>query len=212
MATDQLERECWAEGRLLCAWDEAGYGSICGNLYCSGVIFPADYDFSRLPGLDDSKKLSDKKRFELEPLIKRDAAWWCCESATAAEIDTAAGTERNVYWMRFELAERAINFHLLGFQPRPTLMMDGNKALRVDGFDSRCMVKADQHVLSVSAASVLAKCAKNREMEELHNQHPEYGWNQNKGYWKADHVAAIERLGFTEHHRRSYCKKIQNVE
>lgn len=208
MATDQLERECWAEGRTLLSCDESGFGCIAGRMYCAGVVFPIDYDFGRLPGLNDSKELSDEKRFELEPLIKQDALWWFCEAATAAEIDAGEGTPHNVYWLRFELAERAINNHLFE-NPRPIVLMDGNKALRLPGWDSRCLVKADLYCKTTSAASVLAKCAKNREMDVLHKQYPEYGWNSNKGYWKKEHVVAIEKFGFTEYHRRSYCKRIK---
>lgn len=209
MATDQLERECWAAGKLLCGVDEAGYGCLAGSLHVASVVFPANHDFSTLKGLNDSKKISDQQRFQLEPLIKQTALWWSCESATAAEIDAAAGTDRNVYWMRFELAERAINFFLSENPVQTTLVMDGNKALRIPGADSRFLVQGDAKCLTIAAASVLAKCAKNREMAALHEQHPEYGWDRNNGYWKADHVAAIEKLGFTDYHRRSYCSKIK---
>jgi len=192
------ERSSWAAGRGLLAFDEAGYGSVAGSMFVAGVIFPINYDFAILCGLNDSKRLSEKKRFELELMIKREAEWYGIVSRTADEIDSG-----NVYYMRFAAAE-ALGVHIGNVD----VIMDGNVSLNMpNAHSSMCLVKGDSKCPSIAASSILAKCAKDREMIELHNECPEYGWNRNKGYLNAAHSAAIVKSGLTRHHRRSYCKK-----
>jgi ribonuclease HII len=204
MADNSREQTCWAAGQLVCGIDEAGYGCLAGRMWVAGVVFGKGYDFSQLAGLNDSKQLTEEVRFRLEPIVKRDARWWFCASASPAEIDA-----ENAYWLRFRKAEERI---LAEEWDKVVFLMDGDHALRLPSLDSRCLKKGDAQCLTIAAASILAKCAKDREMIKLDGDFPKYGWAQNKGYGTPDHKAAIEKFGLTEHHRRKYCRNIKESE
>jgi ribonuclease HII len=202
MADDSLEKNSWVASRLLLACDESGYGCISGSMYVAGTIFPADYDFSRLRGLNDSKKLSEKKRFELEGLIIADALYYFIARASAPEID-----QGSAYHMRFSMAENEISKTLKLDMNSIDVIMDGNVKLKLNAASSTCLIKGDSKCLSISAASVLAKCAKDREMILIDKEFPMYGWASNKGYESEGHREAILKHGLTHFHRKSYCKK-----
>lgn len=204
MANDKYEQQCWAAGLVVAGIDEAGYGCLAGSLFTAGVILPSGFDFSELPDLNDSKQLTQGQRFKLEPKIKKLATHWFVCEATAAEVD-----EENAYWLRFRLAEDYINKHRAELPAGLVCIMDGNQALRVNGIDSQCLIKGDTLCFSIAAASVLAKCAKDRQMIMLDKDFPQYGWASNKGYGSPGHKDAISKHGFTPHHRRKYCKNIK---
>ena len=208
MATDQFERECWAEGKLLCGLDESGMGCLAGHMTVAGVIFPKDFDFKTLPGLNDSKQLTEEKRFELEPLIKKFAQYWFCEFATAPETDTCKADGSNIYWLRFKMMQDHLDKNRGKMPEGFVTYMDGNKSLSIKNVENRCMVKGDSAILSIAAASILAKACKDRHMNEAEVEFPGFGFASNKGYWSQAHEEAIIRLGPTPIHRRVYLRNI----
>ena len=205
MATDKYERECWAAGRLLCGIDEAGFGNLFGSLYIAGTVFPKDFDFNLIPGLNDSKLIKDEKRFALEILIKQYALWWWCEEITPATIDVETG-----YYAKYRVSAEVINSDKNTFD-NLHIFMDGNvKIDKVkDCFINDCLVKGDSLVKTISASSILAKCAQRRQIMELGPQYPEYKVEKTNGYWSKDQVEAIVKFGPTKWHRLSYLKNIQ---
>lgn len=204
MPSRKYEEEQWAANKLLLGLDESGYGCYAGSQFVAGCVFPSGYDFSALPGLNDSKKLTEEKRFELEPIIKRDALKWFVVETTAAEFDAAD----NKFWLRFIALRDYITIHRDEFPPNIMTLMDGNKALVVEGIENKSLTKGDLHCYTIAAASVLAKTAKDRQMIALDADFPQYGWVRNKGYHSDEHKAAIQKFGFTLHHRQSYCRSI----
>lgn len=207
MPNKDIEENSWANGKLLLACDESGYGPLAGSLFTAGVIFPKNYDFDRIAGLNDSKKLSESKRFALESIILRDCVWYFCASASQEDIDAGSA-----YYLRFSLAENAISKYNEDIS-LVDVIMDGNVKLKVsDANSSVCLIKGDSHCYSIAAASIIAKCAKDREMIRLHQLHPEYGWGSNKGYASKGHEQAILKHGLTSYHRKSYCKKFLKVQ
>ena len=207
MPSDKYEKECWRDGKFLAGFDESGYGCIGLHLTVAGAIFEKGFVFADLPGLNDSKKLTESQRFSLEAQIKDKAFWWFCKSATAAEVDAAKTGTDNVYWLRFRMIEDHIKENRAAMPKNFVSLMDGNKALRLDT-DSRCLVKGDALCYSIAAASILAKCEKDRLAYEVDKEYPMYGFAEHKGYYNAAHVKAIEKYGFSPHHRRTYCRNI----
>ena len=173
--------------------DEAGRGCLAGPGVAAAVILPPRV---RLPGLDDSKKLSESAREELRPLIEERALAWAVAAVEPAEIDAV-----NILRASFLAMHRAID----ALKQRPAhLLIDGNRFIAYPGITHSCHIKGDGRFRSIAAASVLAKTHRDALMRALHEAHPAYGWAINKGYPTLDHRAAIARFGPTPHHRRSF--------
>lgn len=182
----------WRAGLLLAGVDEAGRGPLAGPVTAAAVIL----DPARpIPGLDDSKKLSEKKRDALEPLIRERALAFCVASASVEEIDGINILQATLLAMR-----RAVAGLQLAAQ---AVVVDGNKVTDF-GVPAEAVVGGDARVPAISAASILAKVARDREMVALDEQYPGYGFAQHKGYGTAAHLAALARLGASPHHRRSF--------
>lgn len=182
----------WRTGLLLAGVDEAGRGPLAGPVTAAAVIL----DPARpIPGLDDSKKLSEKKRDALEPLIRERALAFCVASASVGEID-----EMNILQATLLAMRRAVAGLPLAAQ---AVVVDGNKVTEF-GVPAEAVVGGDARVPAISAASILAKVARDREMLALDAQFPGYGFAQHKGYGTAAHLAALARLGASPHHRRSF--------
>ena len=187
------ERAAWAEGALLVAGvDEVGRGPLAGPVTAAAVILPA----RGIPrGIDDSKKLCAAERERLAARIMA-VAEFCIAHATVEEID-----EVNIYWASHRAMCRAI----AGLPRRPCVaLVDGNRVPRDLGVPGRAIVSGDALSLSIAAASILAKVARDRIMVDLAQQHPGYGWERNAGYATAEHRAGLDRHGPTPHHRRSF--------
>ncbi|HRD52808.1 MAG TPA: ribonuclease HII [Flavobacteriales bacterium] len=181
------------QGRTEAGCDEAGRGCLAGPVVAAAVILPTRV---RLPGLDDSKKLSESAREELRPLIEERALAWAVAAVEPAEIDAI-----NILKASFLAMHRAID----ALKQRPEhLLIDGNRFTVYPGIAHSCQIRGDGRFRSIAAASVLAKTHRDELMRALHEAHPDYGWAVNKGYPTLDHRAAIERLGPTLHHRRSF--------
>ena len=180
---------------LICGVDEAGRGPLAGPVCAAAVILPKHL---QIPGLTDSKKLTDKKRRELFPLIQQQALAWGIGFASEQEID-----EINILQATFLAMQRAME--QLGTRPELALI-DGNRAGDF-GLPVKTVVKGDSLSANIAAASVLAKVSRDDVMVELAKQYPEYGFDIHKGYGTKAHYAALREFGPCPIHRRSFLKK-----
>jgi len=177
---------------IICGVDEAGRGPLAGPVYASAVILEASRP---LAGLADSKKLSEKRRDALAREIKQHAAAWAVAIATVAEID-----ELNILRATLLAMRRAVE--ALPIVPQEVLV-DGLYCPDT-GLPSRAIVKGDSSVAEISAASILAKTARDHAMLQLHERYPQYGFDGHKGYPTAAHLEALRRHGVSSEHRRSF--------
>ena len=189
----EMERELHAEGiGLICGVDEAGRGPLAGPVCAAAVILPPE---AELPGLNDSKKLSEKKREQLFPEIQRLALAWSVAFASVEEIE-----ERNILGATMLAMNRAIS----GLSLRPELaLIDGNRNREIQ-VPSRCVVHGDARCASIAAASILAKVSRDRLMVELAREYPQYGFDRHKGYGTRAHYAALREYGPCPAHRPSF--------
>ena len=181
-----------ANGPYVCGVDEAGRGPLAGAVYAAAVIL----DPARpIAGLADSKKLSERKRDQLFPLITRHALAWAIARAEAEEIDRINILQASLLAMR-----RAVEW--LSVVPSRVLV-DGNQCPSVV-CPVEAIVGGDATVPEISAASILAKVARDRDLVRLDRLHPEYGFKQHKGYPTAAHLAALGQFGLCAEHRTSF--------
>ena len=179
--------------RLEAGIDEVGRGCLAGPVVAAAVILPEDFD---LPGLTDSKQLSDHRREDYDLTIREMATAVSVGSATIEEIDRL-----NILGATFLAMERAIE----GLEPRPEyLLIDGNRFRSHLEIPYETIVGGDGRVASIAAASIVAKVYRDRLMARLAEEYPEYHWERNAGYGTAAHLAAIRSHGLTPHHRRSF--------
>lgn len=176
----------------ICGADEAGRGPLAGPVYAAAVILD---DSRPIAGLADSKKLNEKKRDLLAVEIRQHAAAWAIATASAAEID-----EINILQASLLAMKRAIE--ALSLRPHEVLV-DGLYCPDT-GIPSQAIVKGDSKVAAISAASILAKTARDEAMLQLHHQYPQYGFDAHKGYPTAAHLAAIRLHGIIPEHRKSF--------
>jgi len=186
-------RKFYKKGRLEAGCDEAGRGCLAGPVVAAAVILPANFKNSHL---NDSKLLSEKRRDELAPIIKEKAIAYGIGVVDHREID-----EINILNASFEAMHRAIQN--LGQVP-DFLLIDGNRFNPYPSIDHACIVKGDSKFLSIAAASVLAKTHRDFLMHELHDEFPNYGWSQNKGYPTKAHRAMIKTYGPSPFHRMTF--------
>lgn len=181
------------KGLLEAGCDEAGRGCLAGPVVAAAVILPPRV---RIPGLDDSKKLSPTQRAVLRRLIEEKALAWAVAVVEPAEIDTL-----NILRASFVAMHRALD----ALQQRPQhLLIDGNRFIPYHDLPHTCLIKGDGRFRSIAAASILAKTHRDELMTALHQQHPAYNWAVNKGYPTVDHRDALDRIGPCEHHRKSF--------
>jgi ribonuclease HII len=177
---------------LICGVDEAGRGPLAGPVSAAAVILdPAN----PIQGLADSKKLSEKQRDRLAPIIRERALAWAVAYAEVDEID-----ELNILQATLLAMKRAVQ--ALHIQPQQVLV-DGLYCPQT-GIPSQAIVKGDSKVAAISAASILAKTARDELMLKLHEQYPQYGFDGHKGYPTASHIAALREHGVSDVHRRSF--------
>lgn len=173
--------------------DEAGRGPLAGPVFAAAVILPKDFHH---PLLNDSKKMTEKARETLRPIIEREAVAWAVEEVTAEEIDTINILNASIAGM-----QRAVQ--KLMVKPE-FLLIDGNRFKPFDGYSYQCIVKGDARFASIAAASVLAKTYRDEYMKKLAVEYPQYGWERNMGYPTKEHIEAIRTHGYTPHHRKSF--------
>lgn len=173
--------------------DEAGRGPLAGPVYAAAVILPKDFYH---PLLNDSKKMTEKARETLRPIIEREAIAWAVEEVSAEEIDSINILNASIAGM-----QRAVR--KLDVKPE-FLLIDGNRFKPCDGIPHQCVVKGDATYASIAAASVLAKTYRDEHMRKLAKEFPQYGWDRNMGYPTKEHIDAIIAHGYTPHHRKSF--------
>ena len=192
----EFEQKYYAQGmQLVCGVDEAGRGPLAGPVCAAAVILPANLE---IPGLNDSKKLTDKKRRELFPLIQEQAIAYGIGMADHTEVD-----EINILQATFLAMERALQ--QLTVRPEIALM-DGNRE-KDFGIPVETIVHGDSRSASIAAASVLAKVTRDDYMLQMAEEHPGYGFEVHKGYGTKAHYAALESLGPSPIHRMTFLKK-----
>lgn len=192
----EIENSLYEEGyKMICGVDEAGRGPLAGPVCAAAVILPKDLE---LPGLNDSKKLTDKKRRELFPIIKEQAIAYGIGLASHEEID-----EINILQATYLAMERAIA-QLEG--KADFALIDGNRA-KYFGLPVRTVIKGDSLSASIAAASVLAKVTRDDIMLEMAEKYPQYGFEVHKGYGTKAHYEALREHGHSEIHRMSFLKK-----
>lgn len=180
---------------VICGVDEAGRGPLAGPVCAAAVILPEHLE---IPGLNDSKKLSDKKRRELFPIIEEQAIAYGIAFASEQEID-----EMNILQATFLAMKRALA-QLEG--KADFALIDGNRETDF-GLPVMTVVKGDSRSANIAAASVLAKVTRDRYMEQLAEKYPQYGFEVHKGYGTKAHYAALTEHGMCDAHRRSFLKK-----
>lgn len=172
--------------------DEVGRGPLVGDVVTAAVILDPN---NPIEGLNDSKKLSEKKRLALLPEIKEKALAWSVGRCSPTEID-----QLNILQATMVAMQRAID----GLAVKPDLaLIDGNRCPELT-MDSQAVVKGDLRVAEISAASIIAKVVRDQEMEELDKLHPEFGFAKHKGYPTKAHFEAIAKYGVIEQHRKSF--------
>ena len=191
-----IENSFYEKGiELICGVDEAGRGPLAGPVCAAAVILPANIE---IPGLNDSKKLTDKKRRELFPIIKEKAIAYSIAFASHTEID-----EINILQATYLAMERAIN----GLSVKPQMaLIDGNRA-KDFGLPVQTVVHGDSLSASIAAASILAKVTRDDYMEQMAEQYPEYGFEIHKAYGTKTHYEALRTHGACPIHRMSFLKK-----
>lgn len=181
------------EGLIEAGCDEAGRGCLAGSVYAAAVILPSDYQNELL---NDSKKLTAKKRYALREEIERDASAWAVGIVTPEEIDKI-----NILNASFLAMHRALD----QLQVRPeAVIVDGNRFKPYQDLPSTTIVKGDGKYLSIAAASILAKTYRDDYMLSLAEEYPQYDWQSNMGYPTKKHRQAILEHGITPYHRKSY--------
>ena len=181
------------EGLIEAGCDEAGRGCLAGSVYAAAVILPSDYQNELL---NDSKKLTAKKRYALREVIERDAIAWAVGIVTPEEIDKI-----NILNASFLAMHRALD----QLQVRPeAVIVDGNRFKPYQDLPSTTIVKGDGKYLSIAAASILAKTYRDDYMLSLAEEYPQYDWQSNMGYPTKKHRQAIREHGITPYHRKSY--------
>lgn len=195
----EIENEIYsqyAEGAVIAGVDEAGRGPLAGPVCAAAVVLPRN---CAVPGLDDSKKLSEKKREELFDVICDVAVTFGIAFASVEEIETL-----NILNATYLAMNRALE----QLEPQPVIaLIDGNRDSGIT-LRSRCIVKGDSRCADIAAASILAKVTRDRFMYDLHERFPQYGFDRHKGYGTAVHYAAIREFGPSPVHRMSFLRKM----
>lgn len=184
---------CFAAGVLEAGCDEAGRGCLAGPVTAAAVILPEGFSH---PWLDDSKKLTERRREELRPIIETEALAWAVAMVEHDEIDRINILNASILAMH-----RALD--MLGVRPE-TVIVDGNRFKPYGDIPWQTFVKGDGRFGNIAAASILAKTHRDEVMRRLHERYPQYGWDVNKGYPTAAHRKAIELYGPTPEHRMTF--------
>ena len=192
----EYENKAYESGyNIVCGVDEAGRGPLAGPVYAAAVVLAKGYV---VDGVNDSKKLSEKRRNELFDIIKEEAVTYGIGIIDAARID-----EINILQATYEAMRSAIN----NLNPSPDILL--NDAVTIPKVDIKQVpiIKGDAKSISIAAASVLAKVTRDRIMEEYDKKYPEYGFAKHKGYGTKQHIQALEQFGASPIHRRTFITK-----
>ena len=181
------------EGKIEAGCDEAGRGCLAGSVYAAAVILPENYQNELL---NDSKQLTEKRRYQLREIIQRDAVAWAVGIVTTEEIDKINILNASILAMHRALDQLKV---------RPeAVIVDGNRFKKYQDLPHTTIVKGDGKYLSIAAASILAKTYRDDYINQLAKEYPQYDWLSNKGYPTKKHRDAIRQYGITPYHRKSY--------
>ena len=189
------------EGKVEAGCDEAGRGCLAGSVYAAAVILPDDYQNELL---NDSKQLTEKRRYQLREIIQRDAVAWAVGIVTPEEIDKINILNASILAMHRALDQLTVRPEVIivdGNRFRPYCSVVGDISTNIP---HTTIVKGDGKYLSIAAASILAKTYRDDYMNRLAEEYPQYDWFSNKGYPTKKHREAIRQYGITPYHRRSY--------
>ncbi|MDY2588428.1 ribonuclease HII [Winogradskyella aquimaris] len=176
-----------------CGTDEAGRGCLAGPVTAAAVILPSDFNDDIL---NDSKKLSEKQRMSLKPIIEKESVTFAVHHIFESEIDTINILNASIKAMHCSISK-------LSTVP-DFIIVDGNKFKPYNTIPHETIIKGDSKYLNIAAASILAKTYRDLFMENIHNEFPMYNWKKNKGYPTKEHRAAIQKYGVTKYHRKSF--------
>jgi len=183
----------WSENHVEAGCDEVGRGCLCGPVVAAAVILDDNFEQNLV---NDSKKLNFKTRLELDDYIKNNVKDYAIAELSPEFIDQHNILNASIHAMHNALDKLTI---------RPELILvDGNKFHPYNFIPHQCIVKGDSKVLSIAAASILAKNYRDQLMIQLHEEFPEYGWNKNMGYATKVHIEALKKFGPTKYHRQSF--------
>ena len=184
---------CYYQGKVEAGCDEAGRGCLAGSVYAAAVILPEGYQNELL---NDSKQLTEKKRYQLREMIERDAVAWAVGIVTPEEIDKINILNASILAMHRALDQLKV---------RPeAIIVDGNRFKKYKDLPHTTIVKGDGKYLSIAAASILAKTYRDDYMNQLAEEYPQYDWKSNKGYPTKKHREAIKQYGITPYHRKTF--------
>ena len=183
---------------IICGCDEAGRGSLAGPVVAGAVIFPKKFSNKEI---NDSKKISTKKREELNTIIKQQSIAWGIGVINVKTIDSINILNSSINAMHLAITNLIKSMPYL----KPdVLLIDGNKFKQYKKIPHQCIIKGDSKYISIAAASILAKTYRDKLMDDLHQITPEYNWKKNKGYPTKEHKTAIMQFGITKNHRKSF--------
>jgi ribonuclease HII len=186
-------KKYYKKGSVEAGCDEAGRGSLAGPIFAAAVILPED---NSIPGLNDSKKLSENNREELRLQIEKTALSYSVAYLSNQEVDTL-----NIFKASMAAMHKAIK----GLRMVPDhLLIDGHLFFPYEHINHTCIIKGDAKYASIAAASILAKTYRDEFMSSLHDKHEQYDWKHNKGYGTQKHKEAIKTHGISEYHRKSF--------
>ncbi|MEH7415416.1 ribonuclease HII [Neobacillus drentensis] len=189
---NQFERKVRAQGfHFIAGVDEVGRGPLAGPVTAAAVILPEDFF---LAGIDDSKKLTEKKRKEFAAIIKQEALAYSVAMIPADEID-----EINIY----EATKKAMKSAIASLNPKPDFLLIDAMKLETP-YPTESIIKGDAKSISIAAASIIAKVERDEYMKKLSLTYPVYGFQQNMGYGTKEHLLAIQKFGITPYHRKSF--------
>ena len=176
--------------------DEAGRGPLAGPVFAAAVILPEGFFH---PLLDDSKRMTERSRDILRPIIEQNAVAWAVEAVQPEEIDRINILNASITGMQRAVLRLAVKPDLL--------LVDGNRFKPLDGYAHVTVVHGDATYASIAAASVLAKTWRDEYMRKIALEYPQYGWDRNMGYPTKEHIEAIREYGYTPYHRKSFHPK-----
>ena len=184
------------EGLVEAGCDEAGRGPLAGPVFAAAVILPEGFSH---PLLNDSKRMTERSRDILRPIIEQEAVAWAVEAVQPEEIDSINILNASIAGMQRAVLRLAVK--------PDVLLVDGNRFKPLDGYMHVTVVHGDATYASIAAASVLAKTWRDEFMKKIALEFPQYGWEHNKGYPTREHIEAIRRYGYTPYHRMSFHPK-----
>lgn len=197
--TDDLLKQYFREGLVEAGCDEAGRGCLAGPVFAASVILPPDFFH---PLLNDSKQVTEEHRCLLRPLIEQEAVSFAVAMVDHEEIDRINILQASFSAMHLAIGQLSVTPELL--------LIDGHLFAPYFGIVHQCVVQGDATYASIAAASILAKTYRDEYMTRLHEQFPQYGWNENKGYGTALHRMQIKACGLSPYHRKTFgiCREI----